>query len=253
MFAVIIVAFLLIITEAAIERPDKVIVRIDKFKSEVFKFQNIILSTISLIRSSILDEINYRAETSISIIESNIQKISASDLEIRFLLDKQASSSCTMKLKDFLDQIIVLSGYAISNCIEEENDASSSSSFENFASLDAITKNADELGKIILNTLIGRNVFTQGDEIISRAKEILEEQKKVLDTAVNNIDIGNIVALNNAALKKFKVCYDLAQTGVQQGLLVARNQIFTCETFGRKAGRSISALPDPLIFFPQLH
>lgn len=251
---IFIVSFsLFIATEAVIEKPDEVIQKINGLKETVFKYQEEITDKISKVRLE-SGQLNTKQTTeTLKIVEGSIQKIGATDVEVRAKITVQAQNACTKNLLDFVDGLIEISGYAISNCIEERTDSTSEASVEFTAALEALEKEAALLGEIILNALSGRNVFTQGVEIVARAEELLKEKQESLNKAIGDLKLDALTESGEETLKKLQTCYDETQDGVNEGLTIVDYQIPICERFGVRGGRSNPLnLPDPVIFFPRL-
>lgn len=190
-----------------------------------------------------------------NIIEKNIKEIAASDLTTRSSLEAETKSTCIANLLAFLDQVLELSGYAISNCIELENSATTNASIEFIAALESVGKEASVLGEIIIKALTSRNVFTQGDEIIARVEELLGEEKKTLDAELADLAVKSrgIVEAWETSFKTLQACYTEINVSVNDGLSIIASQLPVCKKFGGRGARSAFTLPDPADLFPQLH
>lgn len=251
----LIAASLLISAEAAIKNPAEVIAKINELKAGVFNYQGEI--------SAILEDFRQRsgrssdsagyANRTLVVLEEKILKISAEDSEVRIVLDTQATNACIANLRSFLDQILELSGFATSNCIELEGDTSVGGS-ENFTStLAAIAKDANALGEIFIKALIGRNIFTQGDEIIARIEELLKEQKETLTVSIAALQAleGQVGDSWETSFKALDTCMNNVIISVSDAALMVASQLPVCAKFGGRGARS-AILPNPKAFFPQL-
>lgn len=250
----------LVSSEAAVERPDKVIARIGELKEEVFAFQDEIVATIAEFRLRSGRSFDPAHATgnenrTLKIVGTSVMGISAADLEVRAVLDAQAENACIANLRSFLDQILELSGFATSNCILLRDDRSMNGS-SNFADyLEAVEKDASLLGEIFVNALIGRNVFTQGAEIIARIEELWVEQKESFTAAISALralegEVGESWETTFGALHE--CMNDIIKTVSNSGSIIAA-QLPICAQFGGRGARSaIPILPDPKAFFPKL-
>ena len=159
-------AIILVATNAAITRPD-----------QVYTFQSPTLDHVKTLRSTITDIQRKYYNESLAAIEDNIKTIAATDTATRNTLVAQTQSPCVTNLANCEDQITELSGYAISNCIDaqdSENDKASSDALTTLVDFDI---DVNSFAVVIINALIGRNIFTEGQAIVDRVQEQLDAKK----------------------------------------------------------------------------
>lgn len=246
------VASILTPSGAAITRPEAVLTQIDALETEVFGYQTTILDQISTFRAASGGTTADYYNQTLTVIEENIQAISDSDTDVRTTLGAQTPGACITNLNNFLDQIIELSGYAISNCIEDDNSTNNATS-DLMALLDELDRYVATLPQVIIDAMIGRNIFTEGDAIVARVAEHFAEHKADIDAMIAEIT-AMIEALGtsaNSGAATLKTCFEETVAAVGSGVDVVNVQVATCSKFGGRAPRS-NILPNPIDFFPWL-
>lgn len=251
---VLVFATLLIPSNAAVTKPGAVLAQIDALETEVFDYQASIQIQVRNLRTSGGQISNDLYNKSLTIIEDNIKNISVSDAEISSTLASLTQSACVKSLITTVDQVIELSGYAISNCVDDQNSTFSNSStdLESLRLLDAVEKDISFLAATIVNAFIGRNVFTEGDAIVQRVQEQLNATRTEIDETISKIkeSFGDFTATWGNELKEMQTCFDAIDSSIQFGIATIQAQIPVCTMFGGRGARS--AQINPRIFFPQL-
>lgn len=246
------VASLLTPSGAAITRPEAVLAQLDSLEADVFGYQTTILDQINTFRAESGGKtVDYYNQT-LTVIEENIQTISDSDTAVRTTLGAQTPGACITNLNNFLDQIIELSGYAISNCIEDDNSTANATS-DLAALIDELERYTGELPQVIIDALIGRNIFTEGDAIVARVAEHFAQHKTDIDAMIAEIT-AMIEALGSSAdtgTSTLTACFGETVAAVGSAVDVVNVQVATCKTFGGRAPRSFG-LPNAIDFFPWL-
>jgi hypothetical protein len=252
-FASFVLASVLVSTSsAAITRPEQVHELFGGIQSTIFAYQSSVQDQIRTFRRINGERaVEYYNET-LEIIDSSIKNISSSDIEIRSTLTEQPQNPCVTNLVNYVDNIIEQSGYAISNCINIGGENTLNSSSEFTALLDAFERDVNFLQQIAVTSLVGRNVFTQGSEIVERIQAQLDSKTAEFTE--------RLTALTEAARKiatsapndfeTLKVCFREVDASVANGLSTVEAQVPVCARFGGRGARS--SLPDPVTFFPQL-
>lgn len=248
----IVLASLLAASQAAITRPDEVLAQLDALEETVFGYQAAVQQKIRVFRSSNGESTGDYYNKTLNIVEANIRTISASDVDIRTTLTAQTQSACIINLVNFLDQIIELSGYAISNCIEVKDNNTSISNVDFTAILDSFEGDVNVLAQIIVNALIGRNIFTQGDEILARVQEQLDAKTAEFDTVLASLTgkSNEITSSIDKEITDLNTCFDDINESIQSAIFTVQSQLPVCNKFGGRGARSF--LPRPADFFPQL-
>lgn len=253
----LVLASVLVGSQSAITRPDEVLNQLKKLEQQVSSYQSSVLEQIQKIRASNGElTADYFNKTLVT-VEENIKIISESDAGIRESLDAQKQTACIINLVDFVDQIVEFSGYAISNCIEvKDSNCSSLVINKEFRELlDNFERDVTVLSEIIVNALIGRNIFTEGDAIIERVQEQLKAKTAEFDAVLTKLS-KNTSEVNDSLIDEIsslKTCFVDANGSTKSGIAAIQMQIPICIKFSGRGARSAPILPfEPSDFFPQL-
>lgn len=253
--ATIFLASVLAGSQAVITRPDEVLAKINELEGEVFNYQSEVQEKIKSFRVSNGELTGEYYNKTLNIVEENIKSISVSDSDIRKSLAAQKQTSCIFNLVNFIDQIVELSGYAISNCIELKETGVLSVNNEFRELLDSFERDVDILSQIIINALIGRNIFTEGTAIIERVQEQLKTKTAEFDavlTALNGQSTG-VSDSWNTEISSLATCFADINDSLKSGVESIEAQIPVCIKFSGRGARSAPVLPfRPTDFFPQL-
>lgn len=252
-FFVIFLAFVLAGTQAAITRPDQVLADIEAAEEDVNTYQSSLQAKIRDIRAggaTVSAEFINNANV---VIKDNIKAISVSDIEVREALAAVAPSSCVTSLENFTDDIIELSGYATSNCIKVKSVNSVNQTVDVSTALDKFEQEVNGLGLIPINALMGRNIFTQGAEIIANITDELAAKKAAFDATLEDLltHSGGVSNEFQAELEELKSCFVDINASVAAGISVVQSQIPVCVRFASRGGRT-NFLFKAADFFPQL-
>jgi hypothetical protein len=248
----VVLASVLVASHAAITRPDEVLAQLDTLEQTVFGYQASVQEKIRAFRSSNGELTGEYFNKTLNIVEANIKTISVSDVDIRSTLAAQTQSACILNLVNFIDQIIELSGYAISNCIElkDNNTVVGSNDFSEV--LDVFEREVNVLAQIIVNALIGRNIFTEGSTILANIQEMLDAKTAEFDAVLASLDgkSEGVTSSWDEKTSSLNTCFEEINGSIASGISAVQMQLPVCTRFGGRGGRSI--LPRASDFFPQL-
>lgn len=252
-FFAVVLASMFVASNAAIQRPDQVLADIEAAEQEVETYQSSLQARIRDIRAggaSISAEFITKANL---VIKNNIRAISVSDSEVRTALAAVAPSACITSLESFADDIIELSGYATSNCIEIKDNNSTTKTVDVSTLLDEFEREVNSLGLIPINAFIGRNIFTNGSEIIAKIIAELAAKKVQFDATLENLlaQSGGVSNEFQAKLEKLKTCFVDINASVASAIGVVQAQIPVCVRFSSRGGRALFPFK-AAAFFPQL-
>ena len=238
---------------AAITRPDQVLIELTTLETEIISYQFAVLQKIESFRlaRSTMDT-DYWNRT-LTVIKANIRNISSSDTNIRSALAAETQTACNLNLANFLDQIIELSGYAISNCVEARDAVNETVSFEALEALYNFEEDVHAINVIITNALIGRNIFIEGPAIVARVQEQLVAKRAVYGAIFQQIisTSSTITEMYDKEIDNLQTCFSGVETSIQGGISAVRDQLPVCITFGARGARSL--LVKPSDFFPELN
>lgn len=252
-FFAILLASLLVASQAAIQRPDQALADIEAAEDEVASYQSALQAKIRDIRAGgATVSAEFIANANL-VIKSNIKTISVSDNEVRTALAAVAPSACIKSLESFTDDIIELSGYATSNCIEVKSGNGTENIVGDSVDLDKFEQEVNSLGLIPINAFIGRNIFTNGTEIVAKITNELAAKKVEFDATLEHLLAQSGGASNElqAEIEKLKSCFVDINESVTSAISAVQAQIQVCVKFSGRGGRAIFPLKASN-FFPQL-
>lgn len=247
------------LSEAAnITRPDAVLEKFDEIFTLVSDYRIYKPDEVSLGRFvSAFRELNslsipsYFRDT-LDAIEENIKRLNGLDTEMRNLLAAEVQNACILTIFSTLDLIAELTGFSVSNCIDisDWNVFTITDDFLN----DIIVSNAvvDKLPDVMIKPFIGRNVFTQPEEIIKRMQELYDteliDDKETFDRLMDKSN-----AFYFAWYDEYSAivnCLSSLDASINNSFSAVKSQVTQCRAYG---GRNPRNLPiDITQYFPQL-
>lgn len=185
------------------------------------------------------------------LVMQNAANLAALDAEVRDLLLAEKQNSCIRSMLTFLDQILMQSGFIISNCIDITSPDVFKKTFDYYSDLMDAIKTIEKLPLVLFNPLIGRNVFTQPDEIAARIQELydieLSDDQETYDRLLAKINI--FVFAWHDEYSSIKQCIENVQVAVVEAQTAVKAQLPLCRAV--KAARSLALRPlDVADFFP---
>lgn len=241
---------------ATITKSDDVLAKLNTLEAAVIVYQSNIQAEIKALQifNGLMAE--YYNKT-LSTIERYIREISFSDVVFREVLDAENETACIKNLKNFLDSIIELSGYAISNCIETKDNTSFVIPVDYLSKLYTLEKDVNSLSQIIINALIGHNIFTESSAIVARAVNQLEEKKEKFSATLTELTDASkgFSATFDFGIADLETCFNDILSSVGSGNYIIHSQLEICHKFGNaRGGRGArsATLPNPKSLFPQL-
>lgn len=109
---------------------------------------------------------------------STVQQLGTSDAPTRALIASKKQNACFKNLLSFLDSFIEMSGYSVASCFQLYNPSVLNSTDLYYQDLAAMGTAVNDIQAMLLSPFIGRNPFTQPDEIIADYKA---QQSATLD------------------------------------------------------------------------
>ena len=204
-----------------------------------------------MLRFTITDIMRKYYNESLAAIEDNIKTIAATDTATRNTLAAQTQFPCVTNLANFVDQITELSGYAISNCIDAQDSENDNVTSDALTTLDDFERDVNSFAVVIINALIGHNIFTEGQAIVDRVQEQLDAKKtKYADLFVQfNSNPNDLASAYDSEVVTLNACFGDILTSINSGL--AQVQLPVCIKFGGRGARFLVAL-SAADFFPGL-
>lgn len=191
------------------------------------------------------------ANNAVNVTKWTIASLGVSDTDVRTAIAAETPNACFTSLLNSLDTILEQSGYAISTCVELPNANSSKVAQEFIDFSDAEIAKTSDFPWIQFDAFIGRNFFTQPDEIIARLKELLEVQ--IAEAAIVQ---ANAYSLLQKLIKIWygnqmsdDVCFIDLEAAIKSSYEAVQGRFTMCRTFGSRGARSILPPLDIASFF----
>lgn len=175
----------------------------------------------------------------VDVIKTAITDIEVIDTPTRDILAGETPSACITNLVTFLDNIRELSGFAISNCVEDK--AGFNAEIATLTdSIAAIDTEINDLIQAILDGLYGRNSYTEPDAILARQLELFNAKSASLAQLLADLEALVEAKSNEVADYDYadeKACFDDIALNVQSAIPVVANQLTVCRTFNTRGSR----------------
>lgn len=258
-FVIILVSFFAA-SDSVITRPDGVLQKLDEIRTLVSEYTVFVSNQTSLghflplfrrVNSAIIFDV---FNSTFHVIKETVANLGSSDTDIRATLEAETQNSCILSLLTSLDQVIELSGYAISNCVDITNP-------NVFVITDNYTKDvaescliADNLPHILFKPFIGRNVFTQPEEIIARLQELYD-----IEVADDAETLDRLLAKSNDFAFGWydeyfavKACLEDIEASIKSSYDAVQLRLPQCKAYGTRAPRSFIDAINIAQFFPTI-
>lgn len=177
--------------------------------------------------------------STIDITKKAVAKMMISDASIRASLEAEKQNSCISSLLASLDYIIETSGYLISNCLKITNTDIFTIIDDYLKDVEASNLAADNLPAILTVVFIGRNIFTQPDEIKARIQELFDERTAGdADTLARLLEKSNKFAgAYHNEYFAVRSCLNDIEIYVQSSYASVQSRLPICQTFGERSPR----------------
>lgn len=251
---IFVIALAAIHLQAVITRPDEVLAKLEEAEANVFEHQAEIKISLTGIRTEVAEAVNENYNTTLTIITDNVKSVSVSDGTIRETLSAEPVGPCITNLNNFLDQIIEMSGYYISNCIIITDNATINLNDEFWSLLESHENEVNTFANIVITALVGRNIFTESEAIIARIEELVSNKLEsfegyVTDLKEKSAQVGESWSKEIVALE---VCFADISSRINAAIGLIEAQLPACRSFNTRGSRSAVQLLNPISFFPPL-
>lgn len=168
-----------------------------------------------------------------SIIEKDVNIISSADVTIRGTLATAVSNPCFVNLKIMIDSIIENSGYSISECIYDGDGIASSAAKSFYGILDLRERDYNLEPIIITSALSGRNIFTQGKAIVTRAQNLLNARTTSFNDSLNEImlKLNEVTGVYDEQVSILDSCLKSVEASIIVDLERITKSMATCQKF----------------------
>lgn len=172
-------------------------------------------------------------------IEANANGILAAEKPIRddiFSTDLRASA-CVVNLRVLLNGATEFTGFESSNCVTSYDKSVQGALNTAYALLQKYEGTFGDVQQIVVRSFVGRNIFTQPDDIVARFEEQFRTRKA--DWEAIRPDIESFVANLSGNIAVFNTvlgsCFGRIQAEVAPGYQIIREKLTVCEAYDNTA------------------
>lgn len=217
------------------------LVNLNTVRNWIYDVQRSFWSQISEIRTGVNQQLySYYSEV-LTIVKPRVEAIPPLDTTIRASIASLSNQSaeCTLDSTTQVNKAMTQAGVRVSNCIIDVQDQianSSADALPDAALFSAIDGKINNLPKILVDVLIGRNIYTQYNEI-----ESLAEQRYNARSDEIRSDLSSYVGRSNqlpasweSLINRVQTCLTSVHNGVVNSLVfIEDNYVQPCHEFQR--------------------
>lgn len=216
-------------------------------------------SQLSVLRTGLSGQLSTFYTNASTLIDEKVKSISTSDAVIRLTLAEFSNQQlrCVIDATNFVDQTIQYSGYEVSNCVEKAQiaiDSESEDALSANGNFSAIEAKINILPRIIVDALIGRNIYTQFNEIETFASDNFASSVAEIEADLAEFEVSSELPTSwQTILSDLSSCFDMTRMAVNDGLSMIANRVIpSCQQFSKNP-RARSSPPtynfDPSEFY----
>lgn len=234
-FAVLAVLASLLTVNGQSTNANDALTALDNIRETIKSYQETVWADISTLRSAADGVFSEYYTQSLALISTNVETISQSDAELLGVLDAEPNQAlkCVIDAKRFVTQTIEFSGYQVSNCIQDViQDVTLPDSKD---ALNILEGKVNKLTGIVVNSLIGHNIFTEYVQIEDAVNQRLATDQSEIDTELDAIKSAtNPSSVWQPLIDGMNTCFGETQQGVTNALnMIATQVIPPCQQFAR--------------------
>ena len=224
--------------------PEELFLEAWEYQGKLGALQQDINEQLTAIRTAVSTVLRNSSTETLKQIEGNANKLLDQDEPARdaiFLIDP--STVCINNLKTVLNGITEFTGFGSSNCVTSYDKSVQGSLDTAYALLQKYEGSFGDVQQIVTRSFIGRNAFTQSDDIRARFAE--QFNKRNADWATVRPDVEAFVRTLESNIAVFNGvlgnCFRSIQDKVAPAYGVLTAEIVTCSAF--------DSSPDPFAIF----
>jgi hypothetical protein len=215
-----------------------------KYQEQLTGLQTEINEQLTAIRTAVSTVLKSSSEATLTQIEANANKILAQDEPARdAIFTISPSTVCVNNLKTIINGITEFTGFGSSNCVTLYDKSVQGALNTAYALLQKYEGSFGDVQQIVVRSFIGKNAFTNGDDIEARFAE--QFQKRSNEWAAIRPDVENFVKTLDSNIAVFNNvlgnCFKNIQDNVAPAYGLLQSEIATCAAF--------DSSPDPFAMF----
>lgn len=218
----------LIISDCEVVRPNEVLNELDAVKAEMLLYQAKILNRLKTFNDLNVDVRNKYLTNMLGSIQGSVKFISSLDSDARALFATEAEGPCKTNLVNLVDLTVAIISNSMTSCIESGIDGSILVWSPGI--LDSLGKDLNNLLRIIIKTYIGRNIFTEGNQILIIVQELFEAKKIEFEAILGEIQrISEQLSISlDGRFESLVSCFAEVEEKARSGMA---DQISVCSNF----------------------
>jgi hypothetical protein len=225
--------------------PEELFTEAWEFQAKLAELQEDINVQLTAVRTAVSTVLKGSSSATLTQIEENAIKLLKQDEPAReAIFDKNLQSSpCITNLKVLLNGITEFTGFGSSNCVNTYDQGVKGALDTAYALLQKFEGSFGNVQQIVTRSFIGKNAFTQSDDIRARFAEQHEKRSKEWeavrpDTEAFVKTLESNIAVLNGALGQ---CFSGIQVRVAPAYDELSGELATCRAF--------DSSPDPFAMF----
>lgn len=215
-----------------ISRPDEFIAKLEAYRDKSLSLVKENSEQFADIREHFQREIlrkNYA--TVFGVIDEAVKDVRDASEELVMLIAAEVPNFCFDNLKAIVDRTTEFYGYELANCIESRDISVRGSDMVNNAAVDSIFPP-------LLNSVVGRNVYIEAENVILRLSEIYEEHEKNGTMDSVKAELVEFDETWQSAIETFLVaCFNDVRARIRGEFTAAITKITQCKNYGSRAPR----------------
>lgn len=221
----------LIISDCEVVRPNEVLNELDAVKAEMLLYQATVLDRLNTFNDLNDDLRNEYLTNMLGSIQRSIKFISSLDSDVRALFANEAEGPCKTNLMNLVDLTVAISSNTMTICIESGIDGSIL--VWSPVPLDSLFKDLNNLLQIIIKTFIGRNIFTEGNQVLIIVQERFEAKKIEFEAILGEIQrISEQLSTSlDSRFESLVSCLAEVEEKSRSGMAAVADQISVCSNF----------------------
>jgi hypothetical protein len=215
------------------------------YQARLKELQADINAQLTAVRTAVSSVLKSSSSATLTQIEANSNKLLEQDGPARDQIFSKdlPSTACITNLKVVLNGITEFTGFGSSNCVTAYDTSVRGALDTAYALLQKFEGSFGDVQQIVTRSFIGKNAFTQSDDIRARfneqfSKRTSEWEKIRPDTEAFVRTLESNIAVFNTALGE---CFAAIQVKVAPAYSVLTSEIATCRAF--------DSSPDPFAMF----
>lgn len=210
-----------------------------KHQEDLKELQQDINDRLTAVRTAVSTVLRSSTAETLTQIEANANDILAVEKPVRDEIFAMAlrATPCVVNLRVLLNGATEFTGFESSNCVTSYDKSVQGALNTAYALLQKYEGTFGDVQQIVVRSFVGRNIFTQPDDIVARFEEEFRARKA--DWEAIRPDIESFVANLSGNIAVFNTvlgsCFGRIQSEVAPGYQIIREKLAVCEAYDNTA------------------